>query len=466
MDIKEKRQYEKLALTPINKLITVMAIPTTISMMISMIYNLVDAYFVGRLGTSASASIGILLSVQPIFQALGFLLGHGSGTNISMRLGKGDREAADRFASTAFFTGLIISIIPAVLGLLFIEPLMKVLGSTPTILPYAKAYGTYILISGPALTLSCILNNIMRYEGKAVYAMVGLVSGGVLNMIGDPIFMFGFGMGINGAGLSTALSQYISLAILGYMFLSGKTISRITPTRISRDRMVLYHIFKNGLPSLIRQLLNSLSSMTLNICANPYGDAAIAAMAITGRIAMFIGSAMMGIGQGFQPVSSYNYSNQKYRRLRDAFSFTLKAGETVLGILALLCFIFPAQVITIFRDDPEVIEIGVVALRCQCIAIILTPISILSNMLFQSIGQSRLASFAATLRSGLYYIPLLLILPKLIGITGLEITSMIATILTTLTCLPLVILFFRKMPREDMATELDRKYQASLKQAD
>ncbi len=458
MNTKERAQYQKLVLTPIPKLIPKLAIPTIISMLISMIYNVVDAYFVGKLGTSASAAIGILVSVQAVFQAIGFMCGHGSGSNISRKLGEGDHEKADRFLSVAFFLSLILSTCLSVVILLFLSPVMRFLGSTETILPYSRAYGIYILIAGPALSASCVLNNVMRYEGKAVFAMVGLVSGGVLNMIGDPIFMFGFHMGIKGAGLSTALSQYISFFILLYMFVSGKTISRIRRINLLGCFSEIKGTFQNGFPSLVRQVLNSVSSMVLNTSAMPYGDAAIAAMAIVGRVVMLLGSAMIGIGQGYQPVAAYNYGAQKYSRVRKGFFFTWGFGQVILTIMAILGFLFSTQIITLFRDDPDVIRIGTVALRFQCVAILLQPWSVAANMMFQSIGHSKVASFLSSLRNGLYFIPLILILPHLIGITGIESAQMIADVLTSLTTVPFMIRFFRTLPSADGRTEADLLY--------
>ena len=455
---KEQQQYRKLVMTPVEKLIPRLAVPTIFSMMITMIYNLVDAYFVGKLGTSASAAIGVVLGVQSIFQAFGFMMGHGAGSQISVRLGEGDRDAADRLFSTAFFHALVISVIVGVLGLIGLEPLMRLMGSTDTILPFSKNYGFYILISGPALVGSCVLNNVMRYEGRAVLAMFGLVTGGVLNMIGDPILMFGLGLGIDGAGLSTAISQYISFGILLYMVFSKRTISRLSLRYRSNDPDVTLSIMRVGFPSLIRQMLNSLATITLNHCAMPYGDAAIAAMAIVGRIVMFIGSAMIGLGQGFQPVSAYNYGARKFKRLRDSFYFTVKAGMAVLGILAIFGFMFPGPVVQLFRDDPRVVEIGSRALRFQCIAVVMQPFSVTANMMFQSIGRSKEASFMAMLRSGLYYIPSLLILPLFLGLTGIECAQMVSDILTTLTCIPFVVRFMRETPDEDLISEIDRLY--------
>ena len=455
---KEQQQYQKLIMTPVEQLIPRLAIPTILSMMITMIYNLVDAFFVGKLGTSASAAIGVVLGVQSIFQAFGFMMGHGAGSQISIRLGEGDRDAADRLFSTAFFHALVISVIVGIICLFGLEPLMRLMGSTDTILPFSKNYGFYILISGPALVGSCVLNNVMRYEGRAVLAMFGLVTGGVLNMIGDPILMFGLGLGIDGAGLSTAISQYISFGILLYMVFSKRTISKLSLRCRSNDPEVTLSIMRVGFPSLIRQMLNSLATITLNHAAMPYGDAAIAAMAIVGRIVMFIGSAMIGLGQGFQPVSAYNFGARKYARLRKAFYFTVKAGMIVLGVLAVLGFLFPAPIVRLFRDDPRVIEIGSRALRFQCIAVIMQPFSVTSNMMFQSIGRSKEASFMAMLRSGLYYIPSLLILPLFLGLTGIECAQMVSDILTTLTCIPFVARFMRETPDEDQVSEIDRLY--------
>lgn len=462
MSEKERLQYEKLVLTPVGKLIPMLAVPTVTSMMVTMIYNLVDAYFVGKLGTSASAAIGIVLGVQSIIQAFGFMLGHGAGSMISVHLGRGDRKTADRLLATSFFTAAGFSILLSIFCLFLLNPLMRLMGSTDTILPYSRNYATYILISGPALMCSCVLNNVMRYEGKAVLAMFGLVSGGVLNMIGDPILMFGLGLGIDGAGLSTAISQYISFGILLYMFLSGRTITRLSIRSYTRDIRDLLLILRVGFPSLIRQMLNSISTMTLNNCAMPYGDAAIAAMSIVGRITMFIGSAMIGIGQGFQPVSAFNYGAKKYARLRKAFFFTFRTGTIILGTLGVLGMIAPDAIVHLFRDDPRVVEIGALALRFQCIAVFLQAFSVTSNMMFQSVGRSREASFLATLRSGLFYIPLLLILPRFIGLLGIQSAQMWSDILTTAVCVPFVIRFFREIPKEDQETEIDIAYRRAV----
>ncbi len=432
MDEKERKQYEQLVLTPIHRLIPTLAIPTMASMMTTMLYNL-------------AAATGVLMAVQAVFQAIGFMMGHGSGTNISVGLGGGDRDGASVYLSTAFFGGMAISTVLMALGLVFLTPLMWALGSTATILPYARTYGIYMLVAGPALTMSCVLNNVMRYEGKAFYAMIGLVSGAVL--------------GIAGAGLSTALSQYVSLGVLLYMFLSGKTISRLRISRVARRPYEWVHIFRNGMPSLLRQVLNALSTVVLNLSAAPYGDAAIAAMTIDGRVMMLFGSILIGIGQGLQPVAAYNFGARKYARLREAAVFTWKTSEVLLIVCAVFGWVNAAAVVRLFRDDPEVVRIGVVALRCMCVAVVVQPLSVVANMTFQSIRRSREASFLASLRTGICYIPVLLVMPHVWGLFGIQSAQMIADILASAISLPFLLRLFRsELPQADEETATDRAY--------
>jgi putative MATE family efflux protein len=446
--IMEKTQYEKMTASPVNKLIISLAVPTVISMLITNVYNLVDAYFVGRLGTSASGAIGIVLAVQAIIQAFGFTLGHGAGSISSRKLGQKDAKSASGFASTSFFFSLVIGFVIAVFGLVFLAPLMHLLGSTPTILPYAKAYAKYILLAAPFFAGSCVLNNLLRYEGKAMLAMVGLTAGAVLNMIGDPILMFGLNMGVDGAGLSTALSQTVSFLILLYMFLK-KAESRLSVKNIIYNFKDIKDIVLTGLPSLIRQGLNSISVMALNLSASVYGDAAIAAMSIVGRITMFIASVMIGIGQGLQPVAAFNFGAKKYTRVRQAFTFTLTAGEALLSVFALIGFILAPAVVTLFRDDPLVVAIGAPALRYQCVSLLLQPLGVCTNMTFQSIGESKKAVFVSLLRSGLYFLPIVMLLPRLIGLAGIESAQAIADSLTFLTALPMILSYFKKLPASD-----------------
>lgn len=445
----EQKQYEYLTTTPVSKLVIQLGIPTTVSMLVTNIYNMADTYFVGKIGTSASGAVGVVFGLMAIIQAVGFMFGHGGGSVISRRLGAKDTEKATCIASTSFYFGVFSGILIEVFGFIFLTPLMKLLGSTDTILPFAKEYASCILIAAPFMCASFVLNNILRYEGKASFAMVGLVTGGIINIFGDWLLMMKFQMGILGAGVATAVSQAISFSILMSVFLSGKTISKIKIKKVSLHFSDVSSIVFTGFPSLVRQGLASISTMILNSCAGAYGDAAIAAMTIVNKICFFVFAIGLGIGQGFQPVASFNYGAKKYRRVKKAFFFTFFVGELFLGVLAVVGMVFSEHLVGIFRDDPKVIEIGTVALRVQFIALFFQPICVCTNMLFQSIGKNASATFLATLRSGLAFIPTILILTKLYGLLGVEISQTVGDLITFIISVPFTVYFFKHLPKED-----------------
>ena len=438
-------QYEKMTQQPIPSLILTLALPTTISMLVTNIYNMADTYFVSTEGTSATGAVGIVFGLMAILQAFGFMFGHGAGSNISRRLGAKRVKEARTFASTSFFYSIFFGLLIAVLGLLFLNPLMYLMGSTKTILPYARAYAFFILIAAPAMTSSCVMNNILRYEGQAMLAMVGLTSGSIINIFGDFVFMRVLHLGVAGAGLSTALSQYISAFILYSMYKLGKTQSSFEWKQVSHEKYVIGSIISVGFPSLCRQGLNSVSVMALNLMAGMYGDAAIAAMSVVSRIANLIFSIAVGIGQGFQPVSAFNFGAKKYDRLKQAFMFTVSLSTVLLTIVSILCLCFTRPLISLFSHDEAVLKIAVMAMRLQCISIFVMSISIASNMLFQSIGKSVIATFLAALRSGLAFIPLVMILPHIWGITGLAIAQPISDLLASLIPIPFIFSLFKEL---------------------
>lgn len=445
MQQKETDQYKKMTETPVSKLIIMLGIPTTISMLVTNIYNMADTYFVGRIGTSASGAVGIVFGLMAIIQAFGFMFGHGAGSIISRRLGAKDTESASRFASTSFAYSLLAGVVIMILGLIFLNPLMRLLGSTDTILPYARTYAIFILLAAPFMASSCVMNNILRYEGRAAFAMVGLTTGSILNIFGDWLLMVIFDFGIVGAGISTAVSQIISFLILLFMFLSGRTESKFSRKWITKDANDVLLICKTGFPSLMRQGLSSVSTMLLNGQAGVYGDAAVAAMAIVNRISFFIFSAGLGIGQGFQPVSAFNYGAKKYDRVKKGFFFTLGAGEILMGIIAVAGMAYSSHLIGFFRNDYEVIEIGNRALMAQLIALFFQPLSICANMMFQSIGKNKTATFLSVLRSGLFFIPVLIILSQVMGLAGVEISQPVADVMTFAVSVPFTLRFFHEL---------------------
>ena len=452
-DDRSALQFRRMTETPIPQLVLSLAAPTILSMLITSIYNLADTFFVGQISTSASGAVGVVSSLMAIIQALGFMLGHGAGTIISRSLGSRDTTAATRFASTSFFTALVFGVVLAVAGLGTLPHFMMLLGSTETILPHACAYARPILIAAPLMISSLVMNNILRYEGKASFAMIGLVTGGLLNIALDPLFIFGLGMGTAGAGLATALSQTISFCILLSMFLRGKTVSQFRLSAVTREARDFGRILLGGAPSFGRQGLNSIGGMLLNLAARGYGDAAVAGMSIVSRIFMFIISVAIGVGQGLQPVASFNYGARKYRRVRQAAIFTIEAAFCMLVVLVGLCWVNGDALIRLFRDDPAVTAVALPAFHYQCLAMLLHPIIVVANMTFQSVGASGRATFLACCRQGVFFIPLILILPRTHGLFGVEICQPIADVLTFLVSLPFLIAFLQQLGRMDDAEQ-------------
>lgn len=444
MHTKDK-QFEKMTNTPIPKLVSSLAIPTIISMLITSIYNMADTYFVSQLGTSASAATGIVFSLMAIIQAIAFAIGIGSGSTISRRLGEQNKEEADILGSSGFVTSLVFGFILLVFGNIFIEPLMIILGSTETILPYSISYAKYILFAAPFMATSFILNNILRAEGKANLAMVGISIGGIINIILDPIFIFSFKLGISGAAIATATSQFISFIILFSFYLRRKTIVQFSIKKISRNINTYFIILKNVMPSFFRQGLASIATVALNFNAGNYGDSAVAAMSIVGRICMLIFCVVIGYGQGYQPVVGYNYGAKNYHRVKESFLFTLKVGTSIMTVLAIIGFILSPKIMSWFISDLEVIKIGTNALRYQCLVMPLMTLGVLSNMTFQAVGKPLHATFLTSCRQGIFFLPLIIILPKLFSLKGVEITQPISDILTFIISIPFIYNFLKKL---------------------
>ena len=442
-------QYDKMTKTDILPLIVKLSIPTIISMLISNIYNLADTAFVGQLGTSASGAVGVVFGYMSIIQALGFMFGQGSGSIIARSLGERDTAKARQTASTGFFCALTFGIVLSVLSLIFIDDLVMKLGSTETIKPYAKTYIYFILAAAPLMTTSFILNNILRYEGKAMLGMIGLLTGALLNIAGDPIFMFVFKMGIAGAGLSTALSQIVSFGILLSMFVRGKTTSRISLKYVTLEPSVIFNIMTTGFPSMLRQGLNSITTVMLNSYSSVYGDEAVAAMSIVSRIAFFVMSIALGIGQGFQPVCGFNYGAGKFKRVRKAYKVTFTLAEILLAIMVAVVLVISDGLIGTFRNDPAVIAIGKRALRLQMIALLFLPLCMITEMMFQSTGHKLGASILSSLRSGVFFIPSLIILANTRGLSGIQEAQPLAFVLGFFPSVCFMIWFFNKMPKDD-----------------
>lgn len=421
MERAAQARAEMMLRAPVQRVIPKLAVPTIISMLVSSIYNMADTFFVSQLGTSASGAVGVIFSAMAIIQAVAFTVGMGSGTNLSQALGAGDEERAERFAATGFFTAFGLGVVIAALGLTHIDPLVRFLGATETIAPYARDYATYIFYAAPFMMCSFVMNNLLRFEGLALYGMVGIASGGLLNMALDPLFIFGLGMGTAGAAVATAISQAVSFTILLVMTNTRKSAISIKPSRFTPSPSLYARIFYNGMPSLGRQGIASVSTILLNNTAGAYGDAAIAAMSIVSRFIMFINSSVIGFGQGFQPVCGFCFGAKRYDRVREAFWFCVRVTTVVLIVLGAISFVLSRAIITCFRaDDAEVIAIGTLALRLQLLTLPLWGTITMGNMFAQSIGYGVRATVISVSRQGLFLIPALLVLPRLFGLLGIQ----------------------------------------------
>ena len=447
MDERERNlHYRKMTETPVQKLVCSLAVPTIISMLVSSIYNTADTYFVSKLGTSASGAVGIVFSIMAIIQAIGFTIGMGAGNILSRQLGAKKDEEATRTASSGFFFAVVLSLILSIVGIAFRPSLMRLLGATETILPYAEAYAQYIFIGCPVMCCSFVMNNYLRAEGKAMLGMVGITTGGLLNIVLDPVFIFTLGFGTAGAAMATALSQLISFCILLSFFLRGKSGVRICISKISRKPGTYLQIVKIGLPTLMRQGLASIASISLNVAASAFGDAAVAAMSIAGRVSMFAFSAMLGFGQGYQPVASFNYGAERYDRVRSATKFTAVTGTVIMTVMAALCIVFAHPIIAAFRgEDADVMRICVAALRFQAMLLPLTGLVTSTNMGLQSTGQALPATILAMSRQGICFIPLILILPGQIGILGVEIAQPLSDLITFIVAVFFFVSFMRSL---------------------
>ena len=446
-------RFTFLTRTPIPSLILTLSVPTILSMLVTGIYNTADTFFVGRISTQATAAVGLVFSVMAIIQAFGFFCGQGSGTYLSRMLGAGNLKKANEMSATGFAVSLIIGILITIIGNVFAVPLARFLGAGETTMTDTLIYMRIILVGAPFTTGQFVFNNQLRYQGSAFYSMIVLMAGAIINIGLDPLLMFGFHMGVAGAAVATVCGQMISFFVL---FIGSRMGENVHPSfsNVRLNWNYIRELLNGGLPSLFRQGLTAVATMLLNHAAGSAGgDAAIAGMSIVTRVLMLISSAVIGFGQGFQPVCSFNFGAGLKKRVKEAFLFCVKYGTVFLTCAAVLCMIFSPQIIGFFRDDPDVIRVGTVALRAQAIALPLMCTIFMTNMLLQSIGEGVKASITSAARSGIFFIPLILILPRLFGLFGVEITQAAADVLAAALAIPLAAQEIRKLGQNAQTTE-------------
>lgn len=438
-------KYLRMTTEPVPRLILEMAVPTVLSMLVTNLYNLADTFFIGQTNTQSTAALGVVFPFMSLIQAVSFFFGHGSGNYISRQLGARQSGNATTMAVSGLVYSMAVIAVAAILGLLFCDSVLMAMGSTGTILPYARPYFIYILLGAPFISGSFVLNNQMRLQGNASLAMVGILSGALLNIVLDPVFIFGLGMGVSGAGLATFISQAVCFGIMLKMsFLSGGVGIHLKEFRLSSS--ILKEITAGGLPSLFRQGLMAVSTMCLNLCASLYGDSSVAAFSIVGRVVGFALAIIIGFGQGFQPVCGFNFGAQAFGRVREGFRFSTLSGLVYCLAIAVLGFVFAPQIIGIFRaDDAEVIRVGTLALRWQCATFpALAPV-IMTNMFLQTTRQTVPAVIVALARQGLFLIPAVLVGTFFYGLDGLILAQSVSDVCSLVLVVPLAVHGLRTM---------------------
>jgi putative MATE family efflux protein len=420
-------KHEMMTTSPVGPLICKLAVPTITGMLVSSLYNMADTYFVSSLGTSAIAGVGVVFSLMSIIQASGFFFGHGAGNLIARSLGAKKTEEAEKMAATSFYTAFAVGLLIAIFGTIFIKSLALLLGSTGTILPYAVDYLRFILLGAPFMVSSFMMNNLLRYQGSALFGMMGMTTGAILNIILDPVFIFVLKMGVRGASLVTMISQCVSFSILYFMSCRIKGNIRIEFRNFSPSLKYYREIVRGGTHSLLRQSMQSLTTLLLNHAAGFYGDAVIAAISITHRVFMLASSVTLGLGQAFQPVCGFNFGAKRYDRVKKAFWFCLRLSTVILIIIAIACFIFAPSIIALFRhDDADVIKIGTFMIRAQSLILPCLGWILLTSFMLQTIGKAFPASILAFARQGLFFIPLLFTVVPVFGVLGIQLCAPIA----------------------------------------
>ncbi|MEG1241394.1 MAG: MATE family efflux transporter [Oscillospiraceae bacterium] len=430
--------------TPISRLIPKMAIPTVIAMLITSVYSMADSYFVHFLGTSATAAVGVNMSIDQTIMMAGSFLAVGSNSYISRLMGAKQNDKASATLSAAFFTAFFLGILVMVPGLMFTEKMVRLLGATNSSAKYAVDYANYILIAAPFMASSFVLNQCLRSEGSPVYSMVGMGLGGIINIALDPLFIFTFDMGVGGAALATAISKFISFCILIFPYIRKHSVLRLSIKRISFSRDIVRETTLMGMPSLLRTGLSVVSFIIINNFAGRYSDSALAGISVVTRIMMVPTFAILGFAQGFQPVAGYNFGATRYDRVKESFRFSSLVAVISVTVVSLLMAVFSKQLILLFTEgDMEMVKIGQFCLITQCVIMPLNAWVIIVNMLYAALGKPVGAIILGSTRQGICFLPVVFILPIFLGIYGLASAQAVADLLAFVVAIPFAISIYR-----------------------
>ena len=425
-------RYQKMTEAPVAKTVLELSLPNTLGLLVIAAYSLADSFFVSELGTQAGAAIGVVFPLPVLIQAVGYTMGLGAGSRLSRALGKKDRDEASALAASAIVWSLILGCGISALGLWQEEWLLRLFGASSEVIEIARAYLTPLLWATPAMCLSFVISQLLRAEGLATYSMIGLSAGSICNIVLDPILISRVGMGIAGASTATLISQIVSAIILLSAYVFRKSHLRPLSHLKIRTLLLFGKIFVTGLPSLFRQGLSGLATILINHAAKESSASAVLALSLVARVFLLVFSLCLGIGQGMMPVVGYSHGAGNEKRKQDAYRFAVRLSTLAMLAVSIPLMIWAPEVIGLFRDDGEVIQIGAFALRAQC-AILFTHGLVTCTILYlQAVGRAFLGTFLAAARQGIFFLPLVFLLPMKFGLLGLCLAQPVADVLTFL----------------------------------
>ena len=448
----QSKKMELLGSTSIPKALLAMGIPTMIGMLVNAFYNLVDAYFVGGLGESQMGAISVVYPLGQVVVGLGLLFGNGAASYISRLLGRGDKENANKVASTALYSSVSVGAVIIIISMVFLHPILKLLGATDSILPFAATYASVYIVSCIFNVFNVTMNNIVTSEGAAKTTMCALLTGAVLNIALDPLFIYVFDLGVAGAAIATAISQVVSTCVYQIYILRKKSVFHFRVKDCTYTKETMSEIFKIGIPTLVFQILTSVSISLINNAAGDYGDSAIAGMGVVTRLISMGSLSVFGFIKGFQPIAGYSYGAKKFDRLREAIKTSILWSTVFCVIFGVILALFPAAIVSRFtKGDAEMIRIGAASLRANGISIMLFGFYTVYSSLFLALGKGREGFILGACRQGICFIPVILLLPIVWGLNGIMYAQPIADVLSA------VITVFMAIPLHKKLNEMQKQ---------
>jgi len=455
-EMRDKQEYRKIMMQeePVSRLIPRMAIPTIVAFLITSIYNLADTYFVSSLGTNATAAVSVNASLDQIIMMAGSMLAVGANSYIARLLGAKKEEYASRVLSVAFYLAFAFGAVVLIFGSVFMTPMVRLLGATPTCEQYAIDYATYVLLVAPFMACNFVMNQCLRAEGSATLSMIGMAAGGILNCFLDPIFIFALDMGVAGASLATAISKMVSFAILVFPYLSRRSLLKISLRQFKPNLDILSQIVTVGSSSLLRSGLAVVSAIVLNNIAGDISDSVLAGIGVTNRVMMFPFGVILGIGTGFQPVVGFNWGARRYDRVMESYRFASKMALVIAVVMSVGLAVFANQTISLFGEgDAYMREIGALAIRLQCLAMPIHAWVAIVNMFCAGLGRAKGAMLLSTARQGTCFLPIVGVIARLGGAYGVAAVQAVADVLTLFLALPLIRYVLRQIRETEAAAQ-------------